>query len=520
MTDIRELLRSATTDAADLDIGALKRGAARRRARRLATAAVVIVLAGSASTVALTRVHGPNRRVVVAATTSTTGSTLPRRVTPAGGVALLPAPGLSPRSPAAVVSTGTLVAVWGGNFDAPNMGLPGPDRAFNDGAFYNSATFSWAPMRASPLPATRDQPVGASTTSGVVFARGHSTALWNPKSNTWRKLGDAPAPVTDLTFTGSEAVSYSADATLDVATGRWRSLPDAPAQLERATIAWTGKELVVVGGAGTPFTSASAIALDPSRRLWRQIADPPAKVHAEALAASWDGRRVVVVNYDMNAVAYDPVRDRWSTLPDVPARFSEWIPNARSANGYTVVFMAYAVVVLTPNDTWVPLPYGAIPFGIVASGHPAFEEEPAGGVLFVLGIRHGASVFVAVDPVRFATGPPRLQVGTGSVAVPRNYQLNAARYDTPSETVDITISAANNATCSVTSKYTNTATPDFAGLTPERLDNDGAAKIWHRNAHGTEWRTPPGSYDMFDVKCTDPSTARWLAGSASFKYPT
>ena len=79
----------------------------------------------------------------------------------------------------------------------------------------------------------------------------------------------------------------------------------------------------MIGGPGDAFRSAVAYAYDPAADAWRRLADPPAKLHAEALAADWDGKRVVVVNYDMQAHSYDPATNTWTTLKSVPARFSE-----------------------------------------------------------------------------------------------------------------------------------------------------------------------------------------------------
>jgi hypothetical protein len=514
MTDIRELLHSATPLVDNLDVDMVRRAAQGRRNRRIAiaVAVAVVLVAGTGGTVALTRSehHGPRHLVVEEPT-----STVPSFDTSSTGLEVLPSPALSPRGAEALVWTGTKLVVWGGD---ANTGTPGPDRVRNDGAVYTPAARTWTPMAASPLPATvEQQAVGVDTVDGVVFARGRATAIWYPATNTWRRLGDAPQPVTDMTFTGSVVVSYSADATLDLASGGWRALPAVPAQLQRATLTWTGQELVVIGGSGAPFTSATAIALDLTRREWRYLAAPPPDVHAEALTATWDGRRVVVVNYDMKAIAYNPTSDVWSTLPDVPARFYEWTPTARSVDGYTVVFMAQAVVVLTPNDTWVPLPYGAIPFGVIASGYPALDPQPGGRVLFVLGVRNGTNVLVAADPARLTATGTRLQVGVGSVQMPWQYRLNAAHYDTTSGAVDIRLAGPNDATCTVTSNYTNQASPNYTGLTQDSLKNDGVTKTWYRNPKSTEWRTALTT-DSYDVECSDPSPALMLAASASFKY--
>jgi len=485
----------------------------------LIVASGIALVATGAALAATTGNHGSHRRVLVEEPTTTAPSTTspanPHTGTPA--VAMLPSPALSPRSQAAMVWTGTSLAVWGGDLDAPNMGLRGSYRVFNDGSFYAPATRTWTPMAAAPLPASVDAPEGALTSAGVVFGRGRATALWDPATNAWRKLGDAPRTVTDMTFTGSAIVSYSANATLDVRSGVWRALPPPPLQLQRPTFAWTGRELVVVGGPLTPFTSAQAIAFDPTTREWRRITDPPADLHAEALSADWDGRRVVVVNYDMRAYAYDPAGDSWSALPAVPARFFEWYPRVRSAGGYTAAFMAGAIVVLTPGGAWVPLPYGEVPFGTIASTRAAFDARQAGAVLFVLGVRNnGTFAFASVDPALLVATAARLQVGIGAVRLPVDYRLETTHYDLVSNGIDVELGGPHYASCSVTSTYTGPSTKVTAPVR-ESLENDGAPTTWHRNAAGTLWQATPTTTDSFTIKCAGPAPARWLAASASFK---
>ena len=93
--------------------------------------------------------------------------------------------------------------------------------------------------------------------------RGRSAAIWDAVQDQWREIDPAPGDVEDLIGVGSLALSHSANSVLDVAAGRGRPLPDPPFDLERASAAWTGSELVVVGGPGTPSTQAKAMALDP-----------------------------------------------------------------------------------------------------------------------------------------------------------------------------------------------------------------------------------------------------------------
>jgi hypothetical protein len=176
------------------------------------------------------------------------------------------------------------------------------------------------------------------------------------------------------------------------------------------------------------------------------------------------------------------------------------------------------MVVLTPNGIWVPVPYGAIPFGTIATTRPAFDAQRADEVMYVFGVRsNGSSVLVTIDAARLVATASPLQIGVGSVRPPSGYRLQASHYDAASDAVDIQLSGPNDAVCSVTSKYTGNAPPSFGSLVPESLENDGTQRTWHRSPQGTKWRTAPTTSDSFVVECSDPSAARALAASASFK---
>lgn len=122
----------------------------------------------------------------------------------------------------------------------------------------------------------------------------------------------------------------------DPATDTWTMLPDAPAGHPSFTGAvWTGAELVVVGpepgdGAHAPQRML-AVALDPAAARWRTLPAPPLAVRGQPLVA-WTGREVVVggghafgsgglVPGHADAAAFDPVTSTWRPLPDAPVAF-------------------------------------------------------------------------------------------------------------------------------------------------------------------------------------------------------
>jgi hypothetical protein len=137
--------------------------------------------------------------------------------------------------------------------------------------------------------------------------------------------------------------AFSADAagvaSYDPATDRWAELPDAPVPLTSdGGAVWTGDEMVYVGP-DTPIaesrvsvptpTGMTAVALDPATRTWRTLPAPPLSARMETVVA-WTGHELVVVggypasrqvgapDY-VDGATYDPATGQWTPLPDAPA---------------------------------------------------------------------------------------------------------------------------------------------------------------------------------------------------------
>ncbi|MFP3902221.1 MAG: hypothetical protein ACLFXM_15305 [Acidimicrobiia bacterium] len=517
---VREVLRRSIAERRlrvhDDPVGAIRSRMARRRRRRRTTAGAALaalLLVGTSITVVALRARGPGDEVDVVAQPQA-DAVIVRSV---DGVERFPAPPLDLRRDAAVVWTGDELLVWGGDVEAFNMGLPGDDRSYDDGAAFSPASRTWRRVSRSPLPDNAVTPTGVMTEQGVVLVRGRATALWNPQDDTWRELADAPAEVRDLSTNGSFAMSYSANAVLDVESGSWRPLPEPPERLERPTTTWTGDELVVMGGPGTPFRQAAGIAYHLRNDEWRRLPEPPDEIRAEALSADWDGERVVVVNYDMQAAAYDPETDSWTELPPVPARFYEWVPTVVSAGGKTAALMASAIVVLDESDRWTPLPYGErIVPGAVAAARRAGGSGASTSTVFSWGRdwSNDETVLSAIDLDRAVARQDRVQVGVGSVELPDGFTVVDTGYEEAAivRTVRVLAEGADQASCTISSTYGGTG--DGTGVT-ETLRNDGRPRDWSHDAAGLVWRTTVLS-DLFTVDCDDPGRARRMAESASF----
>jgi hypothetical protein len=485
-------------------VAAVRHRVARRGRRRRVMAGIaiagIVVLVSSALLVSQDGGERDQDLEVTGPSATEPGNQTGAIVSQPDGVEPLPEPPIEVRGDAAVVWTGAELVVWGG-----------------DGAAFAPTTDTWRMLSSSPLPNNSDTPVGVMTSAGVVIARGRSTALWNPEDDTWRDVEDAPGPVSDLASNGVLAISYSANAILDTATGQWRELSAPPVRLERPTTAWTGRELIVIGGAGSAFTSASAIGYDLESDEWRQLASPPGQLHAEALSADWDGERVVVVNYDMTAATYDPTADSWEDLPAVPARFYEWYPTLRSSGGRSVAFMATAIVVLGEDGHWVPLPYGDIPFGAVATTRPGFGVASGDGTVFIWSLNsdRATNTLTAVDVNRLVGASRRIQVGIGSIELGAGASLVDSAYTTSGteEEVRAVIQQGDGSRCAVSSGYGTVAVEQPVEKT---LDNDGRPTPWKRDPGGRIWQTAATTSDVFTIDCDQAEGAETMANSASF----
>lgn len=355
---------------------------------------------------------------------------------------------LTVRGDVAVVGTDREVVVWGG-----------------DGAAYDRETATWRTLSPAPLPAGSEPPIGVWTDDEVVVLRDQAAAAWDPDTDAWRVLPDAvTGPVGAAVWTGTEIVTFPGPAALDPASGAWRDLPPPPAGIESfggqgSVIRWTGGEVLVVGGI--------AAAYDPAANAWREL--PPPRIATQALSGDWNGRELVVVNYDMSAASYDPEADQWQELPSAPARFSEWYPIVASVGGQTAVLMAQTVAILDSGGAWTPVPYGEVP--------PAPNPVAVGDGLYLFGFDDEAerNAFAAVDLDALIRRAETVQVGAFSLTLPDGTRLEHAMFDRyqaveglpPAETVSAEL-AGTAGDCRVASTYVGTFGEIALDLTASR----------------------------------------------------
>lgn len=205
----------------------------------------------------------------------------------------LPKAPIAGRIGAGVVWTGHKVIVWGGVIRPPAFGTA---EAAGDGAAYDPATNTWRAIATAPSGALGGGGNAAAWTS-------HSAVFWAGNSP------DGPA----------------GGAVYEPPTDSWRRLPDGPlGNREGYVSAWTGKELLIIGGtSGDGFASPVAAAVDPRTGSWRLLAGLNKLVAFRPNGAVWSGSEVFVAGlvsqcpeqgsscgrYRPILMAYDPTTD-------------------------------------------------------------------------------------------------------------------------------------------------------------------------------------------------------------------
>jgi hypothetical protein len=161
----------------------------------------------------------------------------------------------------------------------------------------------------------------------AALARGHWSVLATSP------LGSRQEPV--VAWTGRELLEIGgwvanaasrAGAAFDPADGRWRRIAPAPVPVGAlAASVWTGSRLFVFGGQlpGRPVLGPTAALYDPASDSWTVTAPAPFGQGLGQPVAVWTGRMVVVAGVAgirLEVASYDPATGRWQRLdPPLPA---------------------------------------------------------------------------------------------------------------------------------------------------------------------------------------------------------
>jgi N-acetylneuraminic acid mutarotase len=182
---------------------------------------------------------------------------------------------------------------------------------------------------------------------------------------------------------GTDVFGYSP------ATRTWRTLAPFPlGERSGEASAWTGRELIVVGGraprsaadasADNAVPTTTGAAFDPVRNTWRTIASMPGIGPSTAI---WTGKQLVVLDAT-HVFRYDPTTDRWRDGTRPPfwrdgmvvvgtgkelllwAGADEAWDSSKPATGIHRDGAAYNPV----TDRWRPIPDAPVPARMASAG--------------------------------------------------------------------------------------------------------------------------------------------------------
>ena len=216
---------------------------------------------------------------------------------------------LTARTLPVTVWTGKDMLIFGG----------GGNRLYSDGAAYDPAANTWRKL--APIPGSLG---GNLTGTG-------SYAVWTGKVMlVWGFFGHGR---------GGHGGGSLAAATYNPAANSWTTGTVAPVQAPTFGDAfWTGKEMIVWGSSfaagdvpgleGINYGHNEGFAYNPATGSWLTLsASPLGSAGRNLMLAAWTGKYLVVgggasaTGLHRNAAAYDPATNSWLRLPDAPVGF-------------------------------------------------------------------------------------------------------------------------------------------------------------------------------------------------------
>jgi hypothetical protein len=261
------------------------------------------------------------------------------------------------------------------------------------------ATDSAATPAPSVAPATAEE--GSTNTElfdpGPLAPRGGHSVTWTGKEMlVWGGWGDEVG-----------RVRFADGAAYDPETDRWRIIAEAPLTGRRNHFAaWTGREMVIVGGDGR----TDGAAYDPVRDSWRDLAAAPFGIGASEVledeGRATTGDVLVVWNVTADRVArYDAASGSWMEMPGPDLGASSGVLRVLGGQIVALGTTSYsgspllAAVADTGRESWTRLPDGEFANdSSVPSTDPRWSGA-AGGRLVVWSVSSAGAV-VALDPER------------------------------------------------------------------------------------------------------------------------
>jgi ankyrin repeat protein/N-acetylneuraminic acid mutarotase len=269
------------------------------------------------------------------------------------------------RAPAGIQSRAGNTVVWTGR-EMIVFGGEGPGASFDNGARYNPRDNSWEILPPKNAPSSRTGASAVWTDREMIVWGGFGGRLGNntnrsdgsrydPTANVWKPMSNQNAPEARFDFsavwsgkemlvwggyTDSQSRYSGAYAPGHLNTGgryhpsndSWKSIStkSAPSKRFAHAAVWTGKEMLIWGGADSSKVLGDGGRYDPSKDAWRPIASAGAPSARGNPVAVWTGREMIVwggATRDNNAPAvyfrdgarYDPVKDKWTPMSQANA---------------------------------------------------------------------------------------------------------------------------------------------------------------------------------------------------------
>jgi len=237
---------------------------------------------------------------------------------------------------------------------------------------------------------------GSAMGDRAAFWKGDGIATLDLTMDRWTSGATAPRALTgSAVWTGSELVFVTDGLRYRPATDEWTAMADPPPGT-RWSATWDGHEVIAAGLVSEQIPGASqAFAYDPASDRWRRLADPP--LDGQALDLTWDGHRIVGVDYVLNAATYDPATDTWASLPDIPVRSGECGAAVRPLGNSVLAQVCGGDVVLQSDETWLvvtdgqhysdlhPIGSAVATWGTLGGGQPASAVGTEVGALWTYG---------------------------------------------------------------------------------------------------------------------------------------
>ena len=253
----------------------------------------------------------------------------------------------SARSGHKAVWTGSQMIIWGGGDLSGNP--------FDTGGKYNPETDSWTPTSTTGAPSARYRHTAIWTGTEMIIwggSNGGSSVLntgarYNPTDDTWTLISNTNAPAARADFgsvwTGAEMIVWggwipcytgctylTSGGKYNPLTDTWQniSIVNAPPGTREPSAIWTGKEMIVWGGADNPAYENFGGKYNPSTNTWSPTSMINAPSGRAAHTAVWTDTEMIVWGgtqghdpYLNTGGIYDPVTNSWSStsLTNAPA---------------------------------------------------------------------------------------------------------------------------------------------------------------------------------------------------------